>query len=481
MRTGLPKSLLLAGLCVVGAGPGCATNPVTGERQLSLISEGQEIQMGQEAAQSAAESIGLVGDAALQSYVGGIGSRLAAGSERPQLPWSFRVVDDPTPNAFALPGGFIFVTRGLMSLMDSEAELASVLGHEIGHVTARHSVTQLSRAQLAQIGLGVGMVLLPELATVGEIAGAGLQLLFLKYGRDDERQADELGFKYALSQRYDVREMADVFRALERAGEKEGQSPLPSWLATHPNPGERIEATNARIAALTQPTSGLNAGRQEYMNRLQGMVYGVNPRNGFFRGSSFLHPDLRFRIDFPQGWQLQNLQQAVMAGSPQQDALIQLTLAQGANAETAARQFLGQQGIASSQPTRETINGLPAVAARFEAQTQQGVLRGLAVFIAYGGRTYQLLGYTPAQQFASYERVFGQSFGSFAQLTDQQALNVQPNRIEIVNVPQNMTLAQFNQRFPSVIEIGELARINQLTDPNSMLAQGTLAKRVVNR
>jgi predicted Zn-dependent protease len=479
MRAGLLKAVSLAGLCFAGAGASCATNPVTGQRELSLISEGQEIQMGREAAQGAAESIGLVDDAALQSYVGGIGTRLAAASERPQLPWSFRVVDDPTPNAFALPGGFIFLTRGLLSLMDSEAELASVLGHEIGHVTARHSVSQLSRAQLAQIGLGVGMVLLPDLAAVGNIAGAGLQLLFLKYGRDDERQADELGFKYALNQNYDMREMADVFRALERAGEKEGHSPLPSWLATHPNPGERVEATNARIAALNRPLTGLNVGRQEYLNRLQGMVYGVNPRNGFFRGSSFLHPDLRFRIDFPQGWQFQNMTQAVMAGSPQQDALIQLTLAQGANAEAAARQFLGQQGITSSTPTRETINNLPAVAARFDAQTQQGVLRGLAVFITHGGRTYQLLGFTPAERFSSYERVLSQSFRTFAQLTDQQALNVQPNRIEIVRVPQNMTLAQFHQRFPSVIDIGELALINQVSEPSSMLAEGIMAKRVV--
>ena len=137
----------------------CATNPVTGKSEISLISQDQEIQMGQQGAQQVVQEIGLVNNQALQNYVKQVGVSLASKSERPNLPWSFRVVDDPTPNAFALPGGFIFVTRGLLDLMNNEAELASVLGHEIGHVTAKHSVTQMSQQQLAQLGLGIGAIL----------------------------------------------------------------------------------------------------------------------------------------------------------------------------------------------------------------------------------------------------------------------------------------------------------------------------------
>src|SRR5690606_14611073 len=129
------------------------------------------------------------------------------------------VVDDPTPNAFALPGGFIYVTRGLMALMSTEAQLATVLGHEVAHVTARHHVTTMSRAQLAQIGLGVGGILFPDLQGVGALAGAGLQLVFLSYSRDAERQSDELGFRYALENGYDVREMSQVFASLQRLGD----------------------------------------------------------------------------------------------------------------------------------------------------------------------------------------------------------------------------------------------------------------------
>src|SRR5690606_19899953 len=162
----------------------CAVNPVTGERQLAFISESQEIALGQQGAAEVWQSMALVQDQALQDYVERLGLRLAAASERPDLPWSFAVVDDPVPNAFALPGGPVFVTRGLLTLMDSEAELVSVLGHEIGHITARHSVAQMSRAQLAQLGLGLGTIFVPEVRPYGELASSGLSLLLLKYGRD---------------------------------------------------------------------------------------------------------------------------------------------------------------------------------------------------------------------------------------------------------------------------------------------------------
>ncbi|HLL48728.1 MAG TPA: M48 family metalloprotease [Longimicrobiaceae bacterium] len=472
------RMLLLAALTTTAAG-GCAVNPVTGERQLSLVSESQEVQIGQQAAQEAAQSIGLVEDPALQAYVQRIGAGLAARSERPNLPWSFRVVDDPTPNAFALPGGPIFVTRGLLGIVNSEAELASVLGHEIGHVTARHSVTQISRAQLAQIGLGVGSVLFPGAAQqLGGLASGGLQLLFLSYGRDAERQADDLGFRYARGEGYDVREMADVFRALERVGETEGRSPLPSWLATHPAPAERIRAVEARVDTANLP-AGLVGRRAEYLQRVDGLVYGDDPRKGYFRDGVFLHPELRFRIAFPQGWATQNLPQAVTAVSPRKDAIMQLILAEGAGSPEAAAQRFFSQGVQQGQTGRETVNGLPAVVGYFRAQTQQGVVDGVAAWVSYGGRVYQVIAYTGGGQLGAYDRVFRQTLGSFAQLSDPQALGVQPSRIRVVRVDRRMTLAEFNQRFPSAIPLPELAVVNGVADANSVLPAGSQAKRVV--
>ena len=457
--------------------PACATNPVTGRTELALISEGQEVQMGQQAAQEVAQSIGLVQDQALQDYVQRIGESLARDSERPGLPWTFRVVDDPTPNAFALPGGYIFVTRGLLNVMGSEAQLASVLGHEIGHVTARHSVQMISRQQAAQLGLGIGMILMPELAQYGELAGQGLQLLFLKYGRDAEHQADELGFKYALADNYDVREMPEVFTSLARVGEAAGASPLPAWMSTHPYPEERIQRTMQRIEALDRSLAEATTDEAEYLERTSGLVYGDDPREGYFRGNVFIHPELRFQMTFPQGWQAQNTKQAVVAASPRNDAAIQLTLARGNSPQQAAQAFLQQQGIQPGQAQQLTVNTIPAVAATFQAATQQGTIQGLAVFFQHGSTVYQVMGFSPAQVYGQYDNLFRQVLGSFAPVNDASLLNVQPNRIQVVRTDRAMTIAEFNQRYPSTVSVDQLAIINQVT-ANQTIPAGTLVKRV---
>jgi predicted Zn-dependent protease len=479
MRPSAFASLRLTALAAAftATAAACARNPVTGQLEPALISESQEVEMGRQAAVDVQQSIGLVEDDALQRYVQEIGASLAAGSQRPDLPWTFRVVDDPTPNAFALPGGFIFVTRGMLNLMENEAQLASVLGHEIGHVTARHSVQMISRQQLAQLGLGIGMILVPELQQFGDLAATGLQLLFLRYSRDAEHQSDELGYTYARAQGYDVREMPQVFASLARVSQLEERSPLPEWLSTHPYPEERIERINARLQQSDESYASLRDDRQEYMGRIEGLVYGEDPREGYFQGSTFIHPELRFRMTFPSGWQVRNTKSAVIATSPQQDAAIQLTLAQQSSPDAAAQAFLAQQGIQPGQASRETVNSIPAVAATFQANTQQGVVQGLVVFLGHGGNVYQVMGFSPAQIYAQHDRVFRQSLGSFGPVTDPALLSVEPARIEVVRADRAMTLAEFNQRYPSTIPLEELAIINQVTT-NSTIPAGTLVKRV---
>jgi Zn-dependent protease with chaperone function len=313
----------------------CATNPVTGRPQLSLISESDEITLGKQASQEVEQTIGLVEDADLQAYVRRIGMAMATTSQRPSLPWTFGVVDDPTPNAFALPGGFIYITRGMATLMSSEAELAAVLGHEIGHVTAKHSVASISQQQLAQIGLGVGSILVPRLQQFQGLVGTGLGLLFLQHGRDAERQADDLGFQYASARGYAMSEMADVFRSLERLPGS-GRSALPSFLSTHPSPAERVKTIEQKAAAQPTGSRGSIVREAEYLRQVDGLVYGEDPRQGFFRDGQFLHPDLRFQFSFPRGWKGQNMKQAVLGTSGNQDAALQLTIVRGAP-EAAAR------------------------------------------------------------------------------------------------------------------------------------------------
>jgi predicted Zn-dependent protease len=465
-------------LAVVVSLAACAINPVTGDRQLALISESQEIQIGRNVAAQAEQQFGLVEDAALQAYVHRLGSQLAQASERPELPWTFRVADDPTPNAFAAPGGFIFVTRGLLVLLRNEAELVSILGHEIGHVTARHSVAMMSRAQLAQLGLGIGAMMSESVAQFGDLAAGGLQLLFLSYGRDAERQADDLGYRYALEQGYDVREMVNVFAALQQSAQLAGQSPVPSWLSSHPYPEDRIARIDKRLATLPAVAPPRRIGEDEYLARIDGLVYGVNPRDGYFEVNRFIHPELAFRIDFPRGWRMQNLTQAVVAGSPGEDALIQLMLVPGTLRE-AADAFFAQQGLSAGRVSSQQVNGLPAITGAFEVQTEQARLGGVVAFVALDSRTYRILAYTPAANQAAYEQAFRATLNSFARLTNPAALARQPQRLAIVRVRHAMTVTEFNKANPSTVSLDELALINQLAGPQAVMPANFKAKRVV--
>jgi predicted Zn-dependent protease len=472
-----PAAAAFAALFALNAG-GCATNPATGERQLSLISESQEIQMGQQSDQAVIAQLGLYPDSAVQRYVRTLGLKLAALSERPSLPWTFRVVDDPSVNAFALPGGFIYVTRGIMAYLESEAQLVSVLGHEIGHVTARHSVSQASKQQLAQIGLVVGSIISPTVAQAADVASAGLGLLFLKYGRDDENQADELGLRYMARGNYDPRQMPGVFTLLERVSQQASGGRTPEWLSTHPDPGNRREHINGLIAQLpSQNFSNTIVDQAQYLNVLDNIVYGVNPREGFFRGNEFLHPDLRFRFTFPQGWQHQNQKQAVLAVSPNQDAIIQISAATENSSAAAAQSFFGQQGI-SGTAARGTVNGLTAAGGSFSAQTEQGVLQGDVTFIEYGGMVYQVLAYGPQSAWGSYQNVARNSVQSFGQLTDQSALNAQPMRLDVMTLPRAMSFSEFARQYAGPVDANELALLNQV-DTNASLQAGRKVKRVV--
>jgi predicted Zn-dependent protease len=471
---------LLVPTLMLGTGVGsCARNPVTGKSELSLVSESQEIQMGQQASKEVAQSIGLYKDQAVQSYVSDLGKRMAAESERPNLPWEFHVVDDGAVNAFALPGGFIYVTRGLMTSINDEAELATVVGHEIGHVTNRHSVQMISKSQLAQLGLGIGSILSSDIAKFGQIASAGLQVLFLKYSRDAENQADQAGFRYALNENYDVRRMSKVFETLDRISQSGGDGKLPEWLATHPNPGNRIKHIEKMLDTVTIDPSRAKTNREAYLRRVQGMAFGEDPRQGYFEGAHFYHPGMRFQVTFPDGWKTQNMPQAVVALSPNQDAIVQLGLAGNASPTDAARQFLSQQGVQGGQASTTSINGFPAATTEFQAQTQQGAIQGLVSFISFGGTTYGIMGYTQAGKLGNYGDEFERTIRSFSELRDPSKLNVQPARVELVKLNRDMTLEQFNAQYPSTIPIEQLAIINEVEGPSSMLPAGQMVKRVV--
>ena len=365
---------------------GCARNPVTGKRQIVLISESQEIAYGREAHPEVLAQFGRVEDSDLQNYFNEIGQELAVLSHRPELKWHFNVVDSPIINAFALPGGYIYFTREILAYMNNEAELAGVMGHEIGHVTARHSVSQISKSQLFGVGLGLGSVLSPTFSQLSEFAQVGVGMLSLKYGRDDERQSDELGVKYMSLGGYDPRELSKFFVVFQQMRENSSQS-IPDWLSSHPAPPDRITATrqDAETLVRAQPEKRWIINRESFLRRISGSVFGKNPREGFRSDGWFVHPDLEFRIRIPTGWRVRNSKKAVVSAPASEDAAIQLTLAEapeGTSPRDYARSLIEQSGVELLEGENTRINGYRAFIGTYRFQDSQGNrLIGLAAII----------------------------------------------------------------------------------------------------
>lgn len=325
--------LALLGLAASAAGgawlTGCAINPATGSRQINFVSESSEVKMGREADRAIMGEYGAYDDTALVAFVEEVGQKLAAVSERPELEWHFRLLDSPVVNAFAIPGGYVYITRGILAAMNSEAQLAGVIGHEIGHVTARHTAQQITQSQLATVGLVAGMIAVPGMGQYGLVAQQGLQVLFLKFSRDHENQADELGIRYAVRAGYDPRQIPSTYDMLRRLSDREGYGGLPTWQNTHPDPGDRKARTStlAFEAALLHRDRTLAVDEPGMKRRLAGLVYGEDPEQGYLVDNRFYHPGMGFQVDWPNGWGVMNTPSSVSAIAHDSGALITLTLA----------------------------------------------------------------------------------------------------------------------------------------------------------
>lgn len=470
-----PLALLLASALLL---TGCSINPATGKNQLNFFGEQSEIEMGQEADAGIVASVGLYDDPLLQDYIQDLGHEVAASSERPHLPWSFKLLDDPAVNAFALPGGYVYVTRGLMTHLGSEAELVSVIGHEVGHVTARHGVNQMSKQILATVGLTAAAILDEDIADWAFAGEIGLGLLFLHYSRDDERQADDLGLRYAVRTGYDPNQMPELFRTLDAVSKVEGAGHLPSWLATHPDPGARRKRIESEVAALEGDFSAAKIERDSYLQRLDGMTFGDNPREGFFQGNAFLHPDLRFRIDFPPGWETANQEDGVSATAPGGKGVIQVSVSEKGTREDAEAEFLSQDGVTEDKSWESRVHGLPASWTRFEHSEEESKLRGTVAFVEHGGQIFQLLALSDEASWNDQRETLENAIGSFARLDDPKALAARASHIRLVRLPADMTVEKFTQAYPSTAPLETIALINHV-EPGGTLKKGTLAKRVV--
>lgn len=459
---------------------GCATNPVTGRSEMSLVTPAQELEIGKQGYGPVIQEYGLYDDVALQAYVNTIGQKVARVSHLPNLEWHFTIVDDPTVNAFAMPGGYIYITRGLLAYLNSEAQLAGVLGHEIGHVTRRHTAAQMTQQQLYGAGLALGSIVSPTFQRYSGAAQQALNLLFLKFSRTDESQADELGVEYATKAGYDSREIPATYATLQRIGTQSGQR-LPGFLETHPDPGDREKVTTGLANQAVAGKGALVINQNVYVRHMDNILYGQDPRQGYFDGDLYFHPAMGFQMSFPAGWGHQDSHSSVAAGEPSQAAVVQLSVAPGAG-DLAPAAFVAQLttkgSIASSNGARETIGGYSAWAGHVTVSPQGQASTTLdAAFIRKDALLFQILGQSQQPGDANEGRIFT-TIRSFRGLTDPARINVTADRVRVRTVDATGLFDAVAQRLgarPADLETDAIMNNVQTTD---RVATGALVKLV---
>lgn len=471
------KKLIYFFIILLLASSSCVTNPVTGKKDAFVMSENREKSLGVSYDPQVAAQMGIYKDNKLQQFIEQKGQEMARISHRPGLGYKFQIVDSPVVNAFAVPGGYVYFTRGIMAHFNNEAEFAGVLGHEIGHITARHTAKQMRNATLAQIGVIAGAIAFPQqFQQFGEMAQQGLGLMLLKFGRDAESQSDELGVEYSTAIGYDAKEMAGFFNTIHRIGEDSGQR-VPTFLSTHPDPLDR----NARVKKLAQkekaekPGRKYNVNRNTYLKRIDGLLYGEDPKQGYVENNKFYHPELRFEFPVPQGWQTSNSpQQFQMAPQDGKSAII-LSLANEKSLDLAARAVLSNNELTLKRTNDIRVNGLPAIAM---ISTKPGQLEVLTYLIQYNKRIYKLHGLSTPQDFNRNYSTFKQVFDNFKKLTDSSKINKKPERIKIETVKSNTTLKQALTGFGMpATRHKELAILNGM-ELNDTVKAGTMIKTV---
>ena len=473
--------LFIFALLIIAA---CSRNPVTGKKELSLMSEKKELALGKQSDPSIVASFGLYSDNKMQKFLDEKGQQMAAISHRSHLNYEFKLLDSPVVNAFAVPGGYVYFTRGIMAHFNNEAEFAGVLGHEIGHVTARHSAKQYSKQMLAQVGFIAGMIASPKFRQYANEAGQSMQLLFLKFGRDDESQSDRLGVEYSTKIGYDSEYMAGFFKTLNRLSGGDSGQRIPEFMSTHPDPLNRY----ANVKELTKEwqakdgKSNYKVNRDSYLRMIDGMIYGEDPKGGYVENNMFYHPVLKFQFPVPPGWKSQNSPQQFVMQDPGGKGVMIFAAAQGSSPQEAATTFITENKLTVVDQDRNlNVNGYPAygvVADQINAQNQAQSLRIVTYFIQDGQNIWRFHGMSAKTDFASFQRTFKQTMDNFAKLTDQSKINKLPERIHVKKVTASGTLSDVLRKLnmPST-RFKELSIINGM-ELSDQVKAGTLIKVV---
>ncbi len=450
----------------------CVKNPVTGARELSLLSPEQEKRIGQEAAAEVENFVGLTDDPALRSYIRQVGVSLVQHSPRQGVDYRFDVIDMAVPNAFALPDGHLYVSRGMLALTNAEAELAAILAHEIGHVAARHAAQRYSRAAPVGILAGltsavVGVVSARAANAVTDFGGGLNSVMLAPYGREQEREADKVGQDIAFASGRDPGALSSALRNVGRFEEHVlGAGGQTSWLDSHPRTSQRVADTDryARSLALARsPTVERN--QVEHVRRLDGLLLGKNARHGVFRGQRFVHPELGITVRFPPGWRTESTKPMAGALAPQDDAFFMMgVLGKGEDPLHAAGDFARDAELTYSQrPVARSIGALPGAQARVVVENLDITL----AFVALGDRILQLLAVTRPERLRAYAPVIENWFGSLDHASDHLLAGIREERLSVIAVEQDVPLVQLLARQASSAPPLLVAILNGMDSPTA--------------
>tara|TARA_Y100001970_G_scaffold6943_2_gene7953 strand:- start:4474 stop:5892 length:1419 start_codon:yes stop_codon:yes gene_type:complete len=454
----------------------CSVNPVTGEQDFVLISEEREIQMGKRYHSQILEQYPVYKDDSLQDYVQSVGDTLAKNSHRSNLVFRFTILDDPNINAFALPGGYIYINRGLMSYLSSEEELAAVLAHEIGHVTARHSVKQYSQAQI--LGILTTAVDYSYGSSVGNIVNLTSGALLAGYGREMELQADGLGAQYIYTNGYDPMGM---YRVLEVLKEQEIYSkdllrkkgrPVQNYhglFSSHPSNDSRLkEIISEAVVGVSQVN---NSQQANYLEKIDGLVFGDSEESGIRRGDGFFHKSLDIFLKKPYEWEIINLPNALIFNSPKEEATLEVTLDEKNYRETPKEYLLRQ--ISNIEFGEEIeINGFKGYLAKTLLYGKENIY----AVIFRNDQIYKFYGFTKNKALSVFEKDFKDIIFSFDKLTGAQKRLALPLKIQLHRVLKGDTYSSLAKNSPISFDAEAKLRLLNGDYPDGRLKIGRIIK-----
>ena len=480
----LAASLLLPGLL-----SGCSVNPATGDPSFTaFMSEAREAEIGADEHPKILERFGGVyDDPELGGYLAEIGGRLAAHTEKPDLLFTFTLLNSPVINAFALPGGYVYITRGLAALAQSEAELASVLAHEIGHVMARHTAQRYSRALATTLGSSMLSAVIGN-NIASQFINLGSALYLQGYSRGQEFEADTLGVRYLRRTGYDPFAGVDFLRSLAASSDlakrldpdREKESGWDRLLTTHPRTADRVVRAIETASGGEAVAGEAPRLRQRYLDNLDGILYGDDPEQGLVQGRDFFHPDLRFTFTAPPGFRLYNTPQAVLAKGPGGARVIFDSDSKPPKEPFAMTAYIADhwaKGARLSGLEVIQINGMEAATAETQMQGGGRAYDARLIAVRFGeGQFYRFVMATPKEETANLNQELRRMTYSFRRLTESEAAGLKPYRLRVVTPGHGSTVSGLAANLPFEDFREERFRVLNALGPDEALEPGRRVK-----